>query len=404
MKKPGVAKVDPTPFFEPEVLLRDATGATGGLADFGAEPSFRPALEALCGALEREGRLSEMGRTLLKQKIVGHLASRLRIEDYFKRFPEIAAESVAPPLVIVGLPRTGTTRLQRLLSRDPRLYSMMFWESQFPVPLPEETLEQPTARIAAARGIVDYMVQAMPKLLAVHPMAAEEADEEVMLMEHSFLSAFDAYANIPGYVEWLDRQDQAPAYAFLRRCLQFLQWQKRKRGLTGRRWLLKTPHHLLRMDILLRAFPGVQVIQTHRDPVQSVPSIASFIDTLWRIYSDQADAHAAGRTWSARMKRGLEHTMKVRVTAPSQFLDVQFIDTVKRPLDVVKRIYDLIGWPLTPEVEKAMRAWLAEDEKVRVGGHEYKPEEYGLSAEQLRRDFAEYRARHVVEAPASSAA
>ena len=383
-------------FFDPARLLQEAIAATGGLADFG-EDSFRPALAALCTALEREGQLSDMGKQILKQKIVGHLSNRLRIEDYFRRYPEIAEETVSAPLVIVGLPRTGTTRLQRLLSRDPRFYSMLFWESQFPVPLPDETLEQPNARIAHARGIVDYMVQSMPKLLAIHPMAAEEADEEVMLMEHSFLSAFDAYANIPGYVAWLDAQDQTPAYRFLHRCLQFLQWQKRKRGILGQRWLLKTPHHLLRMDILLRVFPGVQVIQTHRDPVQSIPSIASFIDTLWRIYSSDVDAHAAGRAWSERMNRGLRHTMAVRSSASSgQFHDVQFLDTVKRPMDVVRRIYAFIGWTLTPEAERVMRAWLAEDEKTHAGGaHDYGPEQFGLSAGQLQKDFAEYRQRHI---------
>lgn len=391
-----------TPAFNPARLLAEARAATGGLADFG-DPSFQPALEALCAALSREGRLSEMGRGLLQQKIVGHLSNRLRIEDYFRRHPEIGDEQVGPPLVIVGLPRTGTTRLQRLLSREPRFWCMQFWESQFPVPLPEETLEQPTARIAQARGIVDYMVQSMPRLLAIHPLAAEEADEEVMLMEHSFQSAFDAYANIPGYVEWLDAQDQTPAYQFLRRCLQFLQWQKRKRGLHGQRWLLKTPHHLLRMDILLRVFPGVQVIQTHRDPVQSIPSIASFVDTLWRIYSEDVDAHAAGRSWSVRMNRGLRHTIAVREGAPpGRFLDVQFLDTVQRPLEVVRKVYAFIGWTLTPEIEALLRAWLAADEKAHAGGgaHDYGPEQFGLSAEQLRTDFAEYRQRHVEPAAA----
>jgi hypothetical protein len=382
--------------FDPEKLLRDASAATGGLTDFG-DPSFRPALTALCRALEREGNLSAAGRDLLRQKLVGHLANRLRIEEYFRDFPEIGREVVAAPLVIVGLPRTGTTKLQRLLSRDKRFYSMLFWESQFPVPLPDETLERPATRIANARGIVDYMVSSMPKLLAIHPMAAEEADEEVMLMEHSFLSAFDAYANIPSYVHWLDGQDQTPAYLFLRRCLQFLQWQKRKRGISAQRWLLKTPHHLLRMDILLRVFPGVQVVQTHRDPVESIPSIASFVDTLWRIYSDKADPQAAGRSWAERMNRGLRHTMSVRNGHSSaHFLDVQFRDTVKAPMDVVRRIYDFIGWPLTQDAEATMRAWLEEDDKAHAAGaHDYSPQQFGLTADQLQRDFHEYRARHV---------
>ena len=380
--------------FESTKLLEEASAAAGGLKDFG-DPTFRGGLDALGKALAAEGKLSEMGAGILRKKILAQLMNRLRVEDYFKQHPEIAKEQVAAPLVIVGLPRTGTTKLHRLLSRDPRFYWMAFWESQFPVPFPNETLEQPQARINEGAGIVAYMTQAMPKLLAIHPMDNAAADEEVMLMEHSMLSAFNAYAEIPSYTSWLDRQDQTPAYQYLRRMLQFLQWQKRKRGITAQRWVLKAPHHLLRMDVLLRVFPGVQVIQTHRDPVQSIPSIASFIDTLWRIYSNDADARAAGREWSELMSRALKHTMKVRASAPKQFLDVQFRDTVKQPMEVVERIYGFIGWPLTADVRAAMQAWLVDDEKSHQGGHEYTPEQFGLSAAQISKDFAEYRAKHI---------
>lgn len=209
------------------------------------------------------------------------------------------------------------------------------------------------------------------------------------------LSAFDAYANIPSYSDWLAKHDQTPAYRFLSRMLQHLQWQKRARGVEGRRWVLKAPHHLQRMNVLLDVFPGAQVIQTHRDPLRSIPSIASFIDTLWRIYSDAADPAEGGRTWSERMRRGLDQTMRVRETAPGQFLDVRFHDTVKQPLDVVRRIYDFIGWDLTPEVLGRMRTWLIEDEKSHGAAHEYTPEQFGLSQAQIERDFATYRARYI---------
>jgi hypothetical protein len=385
------------PTFVPERLLEEASAATGGLRDFG-DPSFRSGLDVLCKALDGEARLSDMGRGILHQKLVAQLVNRLRVEDYFTRHPEIADEKVAAPLVIVGLPRTGTTKLHRLLSRDPRFYWMAFWESQFPVPFPNETLQQPEARIAEARGMVTMMTQAMPKLLAIHPMDADEADEEVMLMEHSFMSAFNAYANIPSYTAWLDQQDQAPAYRYLRRILQFLQWQKRQRGISAERWVLKAPHHLLRMDVLLRVFPGVQVIQTHRDPVKSIPSISSFIHTLWAIYSNDADPKAAGREWSALMNRALRHTMKVRAGAPANtFMDVRFQDTVAQPMQVVQRIYEFIGWPLNDAARTKMQDWLVQDEKSHQGGHEYGPEQFGLSAEQLREDFSEYRTRHIEE-------
>lgn len=380
--------------FEPQRLFAEAVEKTG-LSDFG-DPSFREGLDVFCRALENEARLSDFGRTLLHQKVIELLTNRLGIEDWYKRHPEIENEDVGAPLVIVGLPRTGTTLLQRLLAQDPQFYSMPWWESRYPVPFPNEDLKAPTQRIEQARAEVKVMVEAMPKLLTIHPMDADQADEEVMLMEHSFIAAMNTYACIPGYMDWLAQTDERPAYAYLKRMLKFLQWQKRQRGITAQRWVLKAPHHLLRMQLLLREFPGVQVIQTHRDPLTSIPSIASFIHTLWCIYSDRADAAAAGGEWNDIMRRALAHTMEVRRDAPDrQFLDVRFEDTVRRPMEVVARIYQFIGWPLTDATRKAMERWLVEDEKSHQGGHEYSAEQFGLSPEQLKKDFAAYRERYI---------
>ncbi|MDR3419327.1 MAG: sulfotransferase [Nevskia sp.] len=379
-----------------ESMLEEASRLAGGLTDFG-DDSFRGGLARMCESLNGEAKLSDTGRYLFWQKFVGQLVNRLRIEDYFKRHPEIAAERVAPPVVIVGLPRTGTTKLHRLLACDPRFYWMAFWESYYPVPFTGESLEHPDQRIAKARGDVDLMVKAMPHLNAIHPMNADLADEEFMLMEHSFLCGLNAYADVPGYMAWLDRQDQTPPYRFLQRTLQFLQWQKRKRGIVAERWVLKAPHHLLRMDTLLRVFPEAKVIQTHRDPVQSIPSIASFIHTLWGIYSDRADPVTAGRDWNDTMKRALEHTMHLREQLPAdRFFDVRFKDTVQRPLEVARQVYAFLGLPMSAALEGRMRDWLAEGEKTRHGKHEYPPEKFGLSAEQLQRDFAEYRVKYIL--------
>jgi hypothetical protein len=381
--------------FDPGILLAEASAAAGGLQNFG-DASFRPALAQLCASLNGEAKLSASGVYLMRMKLVGQLVNRLKVEDWFERHPEIAEEKIAAPVVIVGLPRTGTTKLHRLLSRDPRFYWMAWWESIYPVPFDGESLQEPAARIAQARSDVQAMTAAMPKLTAIHPMDADAADEEVMLMEHSFLSAFNGYADVPGYMAWLDAQDQRPAYVFLKRMLQFLQWQKRQRGIGGERWVLKAPHHLLRMDLLLEQFPGVRVIQTHRDPLVSIPSIASFIHTLWCIYSDRAEAGAAGRSWNELMRRALLHTMQVRDRSDgSQFFDVSFVDTVKRPMEVVARVYEFLGWSLPPEIAAAMRRWLSEDEKSHQGGHEYSAAQFGLSDEQIQRDFAGYIERHL---------
>lgn len=380
--------------FDVDALLADAIAATGGLRDFGT-PDVRPGLLQLGASLDADAKLSDTGRYLLRQKLVTQLANRLRIEDYFAQHPEIADETIAAPIVIVGLPRTGTTKLHRLLSRDPRFYWMSFWESQFPVPFPGESLAEPAARIHEGRALCELMTTAMPKLAAMHPMVADEADEEAMLTEHTFMSSFNAYADVPSYMRWLDAQNQAPVYSFLRRGLQFLQWQKRQRGVTAERWVLKAPHHLLRMDLLLAAFPGAKVILTHRDPLQSIPSIASFIHTLWCIYSDEASTERAGHEWSALMQRALAHTARVREQTPSQFLDVQFRDTVKQPMDVVRDLYRWLDLPLPPDAEAAMQHWLIDDAKSHQGGHDYTAEQFGLSPARLERDFADYRARHL---------
>jgi hypothetical protein len=380
--------------FEPATLLAEASRQAEGLKDFG-DPSFRKALDVLCRSLEGEAKLSPLGRQLLHGKFIELLVNRLLIEAYIKRHPEIEQETLAAPLVIVGLPRTGTTLLQRLLSCDPQLYSMPWWESRYPVPFPGESLQAPTQRIERARGEVAVMVEAMPKLLSIHPMDADQADEEVMLMEHSFMAAFNAYVHVPSYMDWLHGTDEKPAYDYLKRVLKFLQWQKRQRGITGERWVLKAPHHLLRMQLLLEEFPGAKVIQTHRDPVDTIPSIASFIDTLWHIYSGEVDPAAAGHEWSALMARAFKATMAVRDRMPGSFHDVRFEDTVKRPLEVVRDIYAWAGLTLTPAAEQAMQHWMEENRRGTRAAHEYASEHFGLSADQLKRDFAEYRQRHI---------
>jgi len=381
------------PRFAPEALLREAVEKTG-LSDFG-EPSFREGLDAFCRALENEAQLSEFGRGLLHQKVIELLTNRLGIEEWYRRHPEIEDESIGAPLVIVGLPRTGTTLLQRLLSQDPQFYSMPWWESRYPVPFPGEDLKAPTQRIEQARAEVKVMVEAMPKLMTIHPMDADQADEEVMLMEHSFIAAMNTYACIPSYMAWLSQTDERPAYAYLKRMLKFLQWQKRQRGITAQRWVLKAPHHLLRMHILLEIFPGARVVQTHRDPVDTIPSIASFLDTLWRIYSNDVDPTAAGREWSELMARAFRHTMKVREQQPQAFFDVRFLDTVKRPLEVARDIYAWAGFTLAPETQAAMQRWLDDNGRANRAAHEYDSEAFGLDPEQLKKDFAEYRARYV---------
>ena len=270
-------------------LLASAVARTHGLSHFG-DDNYRASLQALLDALASEAGLSQTGLHLLEERLVGQLVNRLVMEDYLSRYPEITRIPIDDPLVIVGLPRTGTTMLQRTLAVDPRFYSAAWWETRFPAPLTGETLAAPAKRIAQAKAEVDLMAEVIPQILAIHPLDALLCDEEFMLMEHSFMCAMDAYVNVPSYTRWLDQQDQRPVYTQLKKMLQFLQWQKQQRGEpAGQRWLLKAPQHLHTLDLLLDVFPGAQVILTHREPAQTIPSMASMAHTCLLYTSDAAD-------------------------------------------------------------------------------------------------------------------
>ncbi|MGE8337870.1 sulfotransferase family protein [Pseudomonas laurylsulfatiphila] len=382
--------------FALDALLAEARARSGGLDDFGPG-DFRQGLRVLADALKNEACLSPAGRGLLREKLLGQLVNRLVMEDHLRRHPEILEQAIDDPLVIVGLPRTGTTLLQRTLAVDPQFSKAQWWETRYPAPLPGETLEQPLKRIARAREEVAGMIEFLPQLLAIHPLDAEQPDEEFMLMEHSFLCAMDSYVNVPSYTAWLDGQDQTQVYRYLKRTLQFLQWQQARRGIEpGRRWLLKSPQHLHTLELLFEVFPKAQVVLTHREPARTIPSLASFIHTLWLLYSDKADAEAVGEQWNRRMARALRHAMAVRERMPPErFLDVHFEDTVAEPQAVVERIYQFAGLQLTPQTRSAMAQWLQANGREKRAVHHYSPGQFGLSEEILQRDYAEYRTRHI---------
>ena len=376
-------------------LLTAATQRTGGLTDFG-DPSFRPALERMLKSIRDEARMSAAGEKAFANRVIESLSNRLTLEDYCARHPEIVQERIEAPVVIVGLPRTGTTMLHRILARDPQFYTMAWWEARFPSPLSADDLIDPKQRIAAARAEVAGMIQAVPELLAMHPLDAELPDEEVILMEHAFMSAIDSYGNVPGYMDWLFQQDQTPAYVYLKRQLQFLQWQKRQRGITAKRWLLKAPHHTHLMPTLFKVFPDVKVIQTHRDPLQTIPSMGSFAYTLWRLFSDHADPVEAGRQWSNKFARGMRNSIAFRDTQPKdRFLDVWYLDAVARSMAVVEKVYPFLGMTLDDATRERMTDWLARSGREGRPSHEYSLSQMGLSEERLITDFAEYRERFV---------
>jgi hypothetical protein len=384
------------PGFDPDAVVAEAR-SVDGLDDFG-DDSYREPLQRMLWSLEHEAQLNEVGRNVLRQRMVDILATRLRVQYFLQRYPEIRAEEIIEPLFIVGLPRTGTTMLHRTIAADHRMHAPLWYEVRYPSPAPDwDFTSAGDARIALARAEMDAMLDANPGLLAIHPMDAMGPDEDIMLLEQSFYSFnTQAFANIPSYDAWLEAQDHTPGYEYFRLLLQFLQWQKRRSGQQGQRWVLKAPHHLHFMDLVFKVFPDAKVVQSHRDPVETLPSLTSLIAGVWMIYSDAADPHEVGRQWSRKFARGMQHTMDVRERmGEGVFLDLWFADTVSDPLGEIRRVYEFLGMELTGEALAEMARWQAFNRRELRPPHAYTLEEYGFTEAGLEAQFRPYRERFI---------
>jgi hypothetical protein len=382
--------------FDEAALLEEARRKTG-LRDFG-DDAFRSPLRALLAALA-EAPLNAVGTMVLRSSIRRSLTQRLLAEDWFRRHSEIAEERITAPIVVVGMMRSGTTLLQRLLACDPRLYAALGWEIGEPAPRPDTDWNAPDPRVADGEAVTRQMREFAPALYAIHPTDALLPDEEIVFLADAFLSHIpEASCNLPGYRAWLDAQDFTPAYEYLRRMLQLLQWQKRRRGDLRERWVLKTPAHLGYLDTLFSVFPDAHVVQMHRSPLETIPSGASLNCTLWRIYSDEVDPAEVGRQWLERMVWATRRGLAARDRMPDaakRFTDVWYRDAVSDPLAEVARIYRAIGLDFAPEARAAMEGWLAEQARAPRPAHRYSAAQFGLDEAEIREAFADYGERFV---------
>ena len=370
--------------------------AVDGLSDHG-DDSYREPLEKLLYSLQHEARLNDIGSAVLRRRVVEVLATRLRLVEWLKRHPEIREEVIREPLVIVGLPRTGTTMLHRTIAADHRMFAPLWFETRFPCPALDWNPAGIDQRVIDGKAEMQAMLAANPDLLSVHPMDAMGPDEDIMLLEQSFYSFnIQSFARLPGFDAWIEAQDHTPGYEYLKLLLQFLQWQKKQTGQQAERWTIKAPHHLHYMDLVFKVFPDARVVQSHRDPVETIPSLASMISEIWVIYSDLADPVEAGRQWARKFARGMHHTMAVREKLGGErFLDVWFRDTVAEPLETIRKVYDFIGMNFTEEAGAEMRAWQNFNRRELRPAHNYTLDQFGFTESGLKQQFARYRAAFI---------
>lgn len=371
-----------------ESLIAAARRKTG-LQDFGDE-SFRTGLEVLTRSLDREAHLHPVGRMIMRQRLTGLLCVRLKAQQLFARHPEIRQQPIEAPLVIAGLQRTGTTMLHRLLASDPRMRAMRSYEAMNPISEqhPAGSVDPRLKATRLAEKALRYMA---PEFFAIHPVDADAPEEEILLLDYAFLSdVAESLADVPSYAAWLAQQDVTPAYEYMKSLLQLMQWQQSQPQGQPQRWVLKTPAHLGHLDILLKVFPDARIIQTHRDPARTAASYSSMIAHGHGVFTDQVDACAVAAHWHRKNVGMVEAAMRVRAQHPQAFIDVSYYDVIKDPLAQVQRIYQFAGIALTPAALAAMKATRAENPQNKHGVHSYSLEDFGLTLEQIRRDYGPY--------------
>lgn len=357
----------------PAELCEWASRVTG-LTDFGAD-DYTDGLAVLVDSLESEAGLTERGAKAARAMLRGALVARLMSEAGFASYPGTAP--VERPIVVTGLPRTGTTFLHRLLVADPGHQGLELWLAGAPQPRPpRSSWDSNPAYQVVADGLARK-----GGLAGVHEMGPGQVEECWQLLRQSMRSiSYECLGYVPSYSSWLSGQDWVPPYQRHRRNLALI-------GLhdAGRRWVLKNPSHLFALDALLSVYPDALVIQTHRDPRVAIASACSLSAKASDGWSTVFTGPVIGRTQLDLWARGLSAFAVSRARHdPAGFFDVAYSDLVADPLKVVEQVYDHFGLPLTSAAVDAIRPL------ARTGGdssHHYSLAEFGLTESDIDERF-----------------
>ncbi|MDQ1373946.1 MAG: hypothetical protein QOJ09_1284 [Actinomycetota bacterium] len=367
---------------ETDAVMAEASEQSG-LDDFG-EPSFRDRLDVLLHGLRDEVELSPFGVLGNHSLVVQLLKNRLLFEDVWRRHPEIADERVERPIIICGLPRTGTTHLHNLISADPALRSLPYWESLEPIAVPDE---EPDGRRARTELAVDTVNAVMPLFPRMHEMTVDHVHEEIQLLAIDFSSMlFETMGPMPSWHDWYRDHDQTPHYRYLYRVLQALQWL---RG--PKRWVLKSPQHLEQFGPLRTVFPDATFVVTHRDPVAVVASMITMLAYTARMTIARPDPKAYGAYWMPRLERMLRACARDHEQLPAnQTIDVHFDAFMADDVAMVERIYTIAGQPMTDDVRRAMDAFMETHPRGRHGGIAYDLAQLGIDPDERRKALQFY--------------
>ena len=376
--------------------LLTAASRTTGLSDFGGDDFLEP-LAVLLASLDQESHLTLLGRILVRSEILNLLQNRLRIADLVKREPSIREQPIERPIFIVGLPRSGTTILHELLALDPRLRAPLTWEARFPCPPATAASYDSDPRIDSADRIFRFWIDLVPEFQTMTEMGGRLPCECIQLTTHSFRSEeFLGRQQTPSYGAWLVTADMAPAYAYHRLMLQLFSW-----SMKTERWMLKAPSHMGAMPALMAEYPDACIVQTHRDPLQSMASTGSLLAAHAWMRAREVDVPLIKLGFAGEgMASRIASVLAVRDRHPKaaeRFHDVRFSDLMNRPIETLRSIYEKFSIGFGKQQEDRIRTYLDSKPRDKYGRHEYRVEDLGVDVAEERARFRAYQDRFSVE-------
>ena len=373
-----------------DAVLAEAAARTG-LDDFGPD-DFTERLSLWLEEMDGDEQRTGLGRLTMFGDCTRYAGNRLRVLDLLARQPDIHDAEIRRPIIVVGLPRSGTTHLVNLLAADQRLRSLPLWESYEPVP---DEREGPgpagvDPRWHRCQQSWQAMQATLPHMVSMHPMAPDHIHEELELETSDFSSyQLEWVARCPRWRDYYLAHDQTPHYQWLLSNLKILQWRQPRE-----RWVLKSPQHLEQFPALLATFPDATFVVTHRDPVSVTTSMVTMLAYSARLGHDVVDLPWIADYWLDRLQRMLKACVQSRDVLPaSQSIDVHFDEFMRDDVEMVRRIYDLAGQPFSNEAQAAMTTFMAEHPRGRHGGIIYDPAQFGFDRALVTKSFRFYTDR-----------
>ncbi len=373
-------KTDPILHRSTDELMQNVANRLS-LKDFG-NPYFKEGLNLLLESINQDTNLTFLGKILLKTAIERNLENRLKFVDLINNHPEILSTPLNRPIIIIGLPRSGTTFLHRLLAEDVSNRGLFLWELTHPIP--QKGGEDHRRKISKIEYIIYRLVSI--NMDHIHVIRNNVYEECIWLLAATFKSgAFWAMAPVYSYLEWCLNNDRLKSYE------EYLQFLKIFQSQTpGKRLLLKSPAHNGSLTELRHIMPDAILVHTHRHPMAVCNSTNSLIYWAHCNTSKRLDVKKTAESNIHLLHHATQRNLFARKYHGVEVYDIWYEELLNDPIETVKKLYKAHKINLTEKTEANMKAFVSKNPQHKHGKHKYCADDFGIRENQIIEKFEEY--------------